>query len=120
MSKCDIALSHLCKQLGENYCIRTIDLERCIYRDFGNGFNVEISRMHTTRADRQATIYLWFGENSPDCLIVETVRDVPREKIAAVVDDLFAYSEQLIRDGYDNRNALFRLKHPELATNNTY
>ena len=35
------SLPELKKALGENYSIRTIDLEKCLYRDFGNGFNVE-------------------------------------------------------------------------------
>lgn len=37
------SLPELKKALGANYSIRTIDLEKCLYRDFGNGFNVEIS-----------------------------------------------------------------------------
>lgn len=45
------SLPELKKALGENYSIRTIDLEKCLYRDFGNGFNVEISGC--SRANRK-------------------------------------------------------------------
>ena len=52
----------LCKSLGVDYRVTTIDLERVIYRDFGNGFNVEISGMHTSSMKKKATIYLWYGD----------------------------------------------------------
>lgn len=51
-------------------------------------------------------------------MIVETVRNVAQENIGSAVDELFRYSEQLIRNGYDNRDALFSMKHPELKTTN--
>lgn len=38
----------LCKSLGEEYCVREIDFEPVIYRDFGNGFNVEVSGVYTS------------------------------------------------------------------------
>ena len=69
-------INQLKKQLGPEYRIRTIDFERCLYRDFGNGFNVEISGVNSRRKGQNATLYLWYGESAPDCLIVKTVRDV--------------------------------------------
>jgi hypothetical protein len=42
-------INQLKKQLGPEYRIRTIDFERCLYRDFGNGFNVEISGVNSRR-----------------------------------------------------------------------
>lgn len=118
MSKRDTMLRSLRRQLGADYHIRTIDFEKCLYRDFGNGFNVEISGMHTARQDKTATLYLWIGDNPPSCMIVETVRNVTRDDIGKVADGLFAYTEQLIRDGYGNRDALFYMKHPQLKTTN--
>ena len=32
------SLRELKKSLGENYCIRIIDLEKCLYRDFGKAW----------------------------------------------------------------------------------
>lgn len=114
MAKRDHMLKDLCKSLGKDYTITTIDLERVIYRDFGNGFNVEVSGVHTSKADKLAMLYLWHGNSAPDCLIVRTVHDVPRGKIGDVVEELRAYSEKLIREGMADRNALFRMLHPEL------
>ena len=113
MAKRDRMLKDLCKSLGKDYTITTIDLERVIYRDFGNGFNVEVSGVHTSKADKRATLYLWHGNSAPECLIVRTIHDVPRSNIGDTVEELRAYSEQLIREGKDNRDALFRMLHPE-------
>ena len=60
MSKCDVNQNALCRSLGPDYRILYIDLERCIYRDFGNGFDVEISGTHTTSNRKTATVYLWY------------------------------------------------------------
>ena len=110
MASADTAQRVLCRNLGKDYCIRTIDLERCIYRDFGNGFNVEISNTHTTSKKKLASLYLWFGEH----FIVKRAHRVSREDIGAVADEFYAYSEQLLASGYDNRDALFYMLHPEL------
>ena len=107
------SLRELKKSLGADYRIRTIDWEKCLYRDFGNDFNVEVSGV--SRANRKgcATLYLWFGDHAYDCLIVKTVRDVGRsaEAIGEIVDDLCEYSNSLIAHGYDSRDKLFHLKN---------
>lgn len=107
------SLRELKKSIGADYRIRTIDWEKGLYRDFGNGFNVEVSGV--SRANRKgcATLYLWFGDHAYDCLIVKTVRDVGRstEAIGEVVDDLCEYSNSLIAHGYDSRDKLFHFKN---------
>lgn len=95
MTNSDSSIRALAKQLGENYRVTTIDLEPVIYRDFGNGYNVEISGVYTTSKKKKATIYLWRGDRLPECTIVRSVRDVCREDIASVVEELRIYSEDL-------------------------
>ena len=111
MSKRDTMIRALCKSLGVDYRVTTIDLERVIYRDFGNGFNVEISGMHTSSMKKKATIYLWYGDTMIECIIVKTVRDIPRELIGESVEELMKYSNLLIAQGYDSYDKLFRLKY---------
>lgn len=111
MSKRDTMIRALCKSLGDDYRVTTIDLERVIYRDFGKGFNVEISGVHTTSEKKKATLYLWFGDTMTECIIVKTVRDIPREQIGESVEELLKYSNLLIAQGYDNYDKLFRLKY---------
>ena len=62
MTNRDTAIQALCRKLGKEYSVTTIDFERVIYRDFGNGFNVEISGMHTTSKRRKAILYLLVWE----------------------------------------------------------
>ena len=59
MKEKDKVLQALCDGLGENYKLMEIDLELCIYRDFGNRFEVEVSGVHTAKQNKKATIYLW-------------------------------------------------------------
>lgn len=54
MSKLDTVQKELCRKLGDEYRIMRIDYEKVIYRDFGNGFNVEISGTHTTSEKKRA------------------------------------------------------------------
>lgn len=100
----------LCKSLGAEYCVREIDLEPVIYRDFGNGFNVEVSGVYTTGTKKKATIYLWHGDRQPECIIVKTVKEVSREDIALKVEELLVYSNSLLEQGLNNRDKLFRHK----------
>ena len=70
-------LRELKKALGADYRIYNIDLERCLYRDYGNGFDVEISDVSRANRKCPATLYLWFtGEGNP--MIVKTVHNVGR------------------------------------------
>lgn len=59
MKEKDKVLQALCDGLGENYKLMEIDLELCIYRNFGNRFEVEVSGVHTAKQNKKATIYLW-------------------------------------------------------------
>jgi len=44
--------------LGEAYTTRTIDGEICIYRDLGNGFDIEISGISTCDGRRKVCNYI--------------------------------------------------------------
>lgn len=98
------SLKELKLTLGEKYTIHTIDWKKCLYRDFGNGFNVEISGCGRANRKDSATLYLWYGEHACECLIVKTFRDVDRsaEEIDAACEDLYKYSQSLIAHGYDS------------------
>lgn len=75
----------LCRSLGDQYRITDIDLERVIYRDFGNGYDVEISGVNTSSVRKKANIYLW---KDGQC-IVERLIGVPQEEIGSAVDALY-------------------------------
>lgn len=102
-------LKKLQEEINNQYSIRVIDFEPCLYRDFGNGFNVEISGCNTKRRKTKATIYLWFGENCGSCVLVKTLRDVERtaSAISNATETLFTFSQKLIEQGYNNYNKLW-------------
>jgi hypothetical protein len=58
-----------CVTLGSKYCIRFIDDEWCLYRDFGDGCYAEISGLNHNRAERKATVYIW--KSCGDCCILK-------------------------------------------------
>ena len=57
-------IHQLRKQLGPEYRICPIDLERRLYRDFGNSFNVGDQRANSRRKGQKVSLYLWYGEKA--------------------------------------------------------
>ena len=112
-------IQELRKQLGSEYSICTIDWEQCIYRDFGNGFNVEVSGANSRRKGKKVALYLWHGTEPLNCMIVRTVHNVERsaEAISKAVEELKAYTDTLILRGYNNRDAIFHMLHPKSRRN---
>ena len=110
MTKKDKAIQELCDSLGGDYKVQDIDLETCIYRDFGNGFDVEISGVYTTSQKKKATIYLWCVGEGHYFQIVRIANGVARDEIGKVVEELFAYSEELIAQGYDSYKKFWLFK----------
>ncbi len=86
MSRINVLLSELKRNYSRAYSIKTIDLERCLYFDFGNGYDVEISGANNRKRDHRLTIYLWKDKNR----IVEKVENVypTAESIHSVVESL--------------------------------
>ena len=95
----------LCKELGPKYDIRVIDLENVIYRNLGNGFDVEISGMDTSSLKKRATIYLWSKGGG----ILKIIEDVPQSNIGDIVEELNYLSKKLDPNG----------QYPELRESNT-
>ena len=74
-------LTEICKGLGSKYKIAVIDQEKVIYRDFFNGYDVEICIKPRSRA----TIYLWKDKRE----IVNIREAVGLEQIGEAVEDLY-------------------------------
>ncbi len=68
-----IGIEKLCQKLGPAYSVRVIDCENVIYRDLGNGYDIEISGLDNNRKSVNATIYVWGTEPRA---IVDTVKNV--------------------------------------------
>lgn len=88
----------LCKSLGAKYSLRVIDFERVIYRDLGNGYDIEVSGMNTSSLKRKATIYLWKDKK----VIVRGLKGVPQDSIDKYVEELKTFAESLTEDDFDS------------------
>ena len=106
-TKSDYAQDKLCKGLGDRYRILCIDDERCIYRDFGNKFDVEISGTNTTSTRKKANIYLWYDGR----FTVTCIQAVPFSEISNVVDKLYNYTCELCRTGAATEENLSKLRY---------
>lgn len=85
-------IKEVLKQLGPEYSIRVIDFEQCIYRNFGNGFDIEVSGVNTQkRKNLRCDIYLWYrtGDRYNTGHIVQCDQNVPFDEIGTVVDRLY-------------------------------
>ncbi|NLT14854.1 MAG: hypothetical protein GXY05_10985 [Clostridiales bacterium] len=84
VSKATEHMKRLCKELGPEYSITIIDLEQVIYRDLGNGYDIEISGVNTSSQRKKATLYLWKDRHR----IIKIIREVSQDDIAACSDRL--------------------------------
>lgn len=76
MKEKDKVLQALCDGLGENYKLMEIDLELCIYRNFGNRFEVEVSGVHTASKikKQQSTCGAWMQQVPMDTSLKKLVK----------------------------------------------
>ena len=87
-------MKKLCKSLGSEYEINQhFGLERIIYRDFGNGYEIEISGANTSSVKKPVYIYLWDKKKRLD---VASIARVPQGEISECVDWLHCISKALL------------------------
>jgi hypothetical protein len=91
-------LKSLCRQLGPEYKITVIDLEYVINRDFGNGYDIEVSGVNTSRMNASATIYLWKDKRR----IIKIIDGVRQQDIAKWSEWLREKSQSITPEDYDS------------------
>ena len=80
----------LCEKLGPLYSVRVIDCENAIYRNFGNGFDVEVCGIDNGGFRKLATLYLWYQKTR----IVKTFYGVHQNETADRIDELYALTQR--------------------------
>jgi len=95
-------IKELCKELGSEYCIRPIDQEQVIYRNFGNGYDLEISGMNTSSLRKKAVLYLWKDTNR----VVKEVTDVPQTDIGKWAEWLRQKTESWLPEDFGGNGYL--------------
>ena len=86
LSKRDKYVSDLCEKCGKGYTLKTIDFERCIYKDLGNGYDIEISSI--SKRWTKASIYVWFKYPMGEYKVVKTVHDIPHNELPVVLQEI--------------------------------
>lgn len=59
MDRSTNGLTKALRYLGEPYAIQVIDGENVIYRDLGEGHDIEVSGLDHSRENIKATVYVW-------------------------------------------------------------
>lgn len=68
--------------LGEDYIVKNIDGERCLYKEFTDGYDVEISGLNGRKATVPDTnIHIWAKTNTNNPIIVFTINLLPATMI---------------------------------------
>ena len=60
--------------LGKQYTLMQIDEDWCLYRDLGNGFDIEINLHGTRSIGMRATVHVWQVRDK--LKIIETIRGI--------------------------------------------
>lgn len=78
----------LLRKLGPGWKLQRIDGEVCVYRDLGNGYDIEISGVGS--ASNEVTIYVWdiSGGDNYTATIVHIEREVHRSRIKSFCEEL--------------------------------
>ena len=79
-SQRDRYISELCEKCGKDYTLKTIDFERCIYRNLGNGYDMEICLVSDRH--KRASIYVWWNDPTGGYKVVESHHDIPHEDLS--------------------------------------
>lgn len=83
LSPRDNYISDLCGKCGIGYSLKTIDFERCIYKNLGNGYDMEISLV--SKRWMRASVYVWLKDNQGGYKVVETAHDIPHDELPIVL-----------------------------------
>ena len=102
-------MRQLCCDLGPEYIIRELDLERVIYRDFGNGYNVEVSAANTSSKRKPVNLYLWRGEDRK----IGSRLQVPQDRIHEEVERLRAFTETILPEDFDEHGFFSRERYEQ-------
>ena len=83
-------IKDLCKFLGDEYEVVIIDFEYVIYRNFGNGYEIEVSGANTNSKNKPVTIFLWC---TAPMNVIGCINGVPHNDIAECIDFMYIFSE---------------------------
>ena len=91
------------KELGVPYEIKNIDCEPCLYRNFKNGFDLEICGVYSRRRKQNRRIFICLWQVKRYFTIVAEVSEIPynAQAIHTVAEMLYAYSNKLLAEAHN-------------------
>lgn len=95
--------------LGKDYIIQNIDGERCLYKEFTDGYDVEVSGLDNRKAAVPDTnIHIWAKTNTNNPEIIFTIDMLP----ATVIPKWLSFIERVIE--YHKTNVPHDMTHMRL------
>ena len=77
MEKLKEPINKVADALGKQYTLMRIDGDWCLYRDLGNGYDIEVNLRGTRKISIQATIYVWQVRDQLKVIeIVQGIKDI--------------------------------------------
>ena len=112
------------KMLGKRYKVIMIDFGWCLYKDFGNGYDVEVNIDGTIKNVKEIQIFLW--EKNP-FYNIKTYYCDKIDDINSIVDKLYEdtkkYSKPITnkeleyerKDALDQQHEFYQKKYPGIV-----
>ncbi len=77
MKKLTEPMKQLSAALGAQYTLMFIDEDWCLYRDLGNGYDIEVNLRGTRKISIQATIYVWQVRDQVKVIeVIQGIKDI--------------------------------------------
>ena len=74
MEKLKEPIKKVVDALGEQYTLMRIDEDWCLYRDLGNGYDIEVNLHGTKKLTLNATVYVW--QVRDQLKVIETIEGI--------------------------------------------
>ena len=74
MEKLKEPIKKVVDALGEQYTLMRIDEDWCLYRDLGNGYDIEVNLSGTKKIAICATVYVW--QVRDQLKVIETIEGI--------------------------------------------
>ena len=74
MQKLTGLIEEVAAMLGDQYTLTLIDDSWCLYRDLGNGYDVEINMSKTRKYALNVTVYVWQVRDKLE--VIERIDDI--------------------------------------------
>lgn len=98
------------KALGNKYEVVNSIFSYALYKDFKNGFDVEINIDGRINHIKEIQVFMWYDDDTKNPINIKTYYCDKLSEIDEIVDLFYEESKKLIEDKFDVRKDYMRLK----------